>query len=79
MSMSNRLQILVPKKDFFAVRVASRLEGKSVSEWVRDLIRDHLSARTKNLVEDPIQLMDNLSLPAPSLDQMLKEIEQGRQ
>ena len=60
------------------VRKAASSENKSLSDWVRGLIRERVAKRKISLEGDPIQTLSSLMLPAPAIDEMLKEIEAGR-
>ena len=77
--MSNRLQIILNSKEYQLVKRISRKEGKSISEWVRGLIRRGFEQKKQLSEKDPIATLSHLSLPTPSISQILEEIEQGRQ
>lgn len=76
--MSQRLQVLVDPREISLIRREATHEKKSVSEWVRDLIRERLSRRSKGAEIDPIKALEAMQLPAPPIDQMLQEIDAGR-
>ncbi len=72
------MQILLDARDYSRIRKAASSEKKSTSEWVRGLIKDYLTGKTSSAKEDPIKILAGLNLPAPPIEQMLREIEEGR-
>ena len=78
MSMSERLQVIIENKEYSIVRNAAAKEGQTISEWVRALIRDRLAKRSSKNDLDVLQVFQSLQLPSPPIEQMLKEIEEGR-
>ncbi|MBI2083339.1 MAG: hypothetical protein HYT76_07185 [Deltaproteobacteria bacterium] len=76
--MSHRLQVILNPKELSIIKKAAHLEKKSVSDWVRGIIREKLSRKKVESEIDPIQALSDLRLPASPIDQMLEEIEEGR-
>ena len=77
-SMSHRLQVILNPKEFSMIRRAASSEKKSISDWVRGLIQARLMRRKAASEIDPIQTLRGMELPAPPIEQMLREIEEGR-
>ncbi len=78
--MSKRLQVLLDEREYRELgRVAER-RGMTVSEWVRQAIR---SAQRREATGDSEHKLAQLraaaqhAFPAPDIEQMLSEIEQG--
>ena len=78
--MSIRLQVVMSETELDAVRAAAREKGQTVSEWVRETLRD---ARSKVAGGDAerklaaIRAADRHGYPTADIDQMLAEIERG--
>lgn len=78
--MSKRLQVLLEDGEFGQLRATARRHGMTVSEWVRQLIRE--GARQDDS-GDPARKLEiirwasEFSFPTADIDQMLAEIEQG--
>jgi hypothetical protein len=78
--MSIRLQVVMSETELDAVRAAARERGLTVSEWVRETLRD---ARRKIAGGDAerklaaIRAADRHEYPTADIDQMLGEIERG--
>lgn len=78
-SMSNRLQVILDSREYFLVKQASSKSGKSISEWVRALIRQRLVRNSAHVKKQGVlEGLRCLNLPAPDIDTMLKEIDKGR-
>ena len=78
--MSIRLQVVMSETELEAVRAAAREKGQTVSEWVRETLRE---ARSKVAGGDAerklaaIRAADRHGYPTADIDQMLAEIERG--
>jgi hypothetical protein len=78
--MSIRLQVVMSETELDAVRAAARERGLTVSEWVRETLRE---ARSKVASGDAerklaaIRAADRYEYPTADIDQMLAEIERG--
>lgn len=78
--MSIRLQVVMDEAEHEAVRNAARERGMTVSEWVRETLRE---ARRKVASGDAerklaaIRAADRLGYPTADIDQMVAEIERG--
>ncbi len=76
--MSHRLQVIITPKEFGLIKRAAVSEKKSISDWVRGLIKIRLMKKRLAAEIDPIQTFRNLNLPSPPIAQMLREIDEGR-
>lgn len=74
------MQVILESREYSVVRKVASSEGKSISDWVRGLIRERLSRKKGMGGEevDVVKKLEALQLPAPPIDQMLREIEEGR-
>jgi len=78
--MSIRLQVVMDRDELEAVRAAAREKGLTVSEFVRETLRE---ARRKVGAGDverklaAIRAADRHVYPTADIDQMLGEIERG--
>jgi hypothetical protein len=78
--MSIRLQVVMDNAEHDAIRAAARERGMTVSEWVRETLRE---ARQKIATGDAerklaaIRAADRLAYPTADIDQMVAEIERG--
>jgi hypothetical protein len=78
--MSIRLQVVMDEAEHEAIRGAARARGITVSEWVRETLRE---ARRKVPSGDAerklaaIRAADRFAYPTADIDQMVAEIERG--
>lgn len=78
--MSIRLQVVMDQDELEAIRAAARVRGMTVSEYVRETLRE---ARRKVASGDTerklaaIRAADRHGYPTADIDQMLGEIERG--
>ncbi len=78
--MSKRLQVVVDDAELEEIQAAARRHGVTASEWVRRVLRD---ARRAERAGDPGRKLAAIragaahSFPAPDIDTMIEEIEQG--
>jgi hypothetical protein len=78
--MSIRLQVVMSETELDAIRAAARERGQTVSEWVRETLRE---ARSKVAGGDAerklaaIRAADRHGYPTADIDQMLTDIERG--
>jgi hypothetical protein len=78
--MSKRLQVLLDEEEFDELREAARRQGMPVSEWVRQAIREARRREPGGDVESKLRAVREAmkhEFPAPDIDQMNAEIEQG--
>lgn len=78
--MSKRLQVLMSEADLERLRRAARREELSVGEWVRRVISERLKDGRTKTREDILRAIDKArghSFPAPGIEQMNREIEEG--
>jgi hypothetical protein len=80
--MSKRLQVLLADEEMSDIRLLAQHERLTVGEWVRRTLRE---ARKDKSVKDPatklaaIRRAVEYDFPTADIDQMLREIEQGRE
>ena len=80
--MSKRLQVLLADDEMADIQTLAKREQLTVGEWVRRTLRE---ARRQKSVRDPavklaaIRRAVEYNFPTADIDQMLREIEQGRQ
>jgi hypothetical protein len=78
--MSTRLQVVLEAKELRDLRRLAKQQGMTLSEWVRQALRE---ARRRGPAEDQSRKLAALrdaahhEFPAPEIDLMLEEIEQG--
>ena len=78
--MSTRLQVVMDQDELESIRAAARERGMTVSEFVRETLRE---ARRKVASGDTerklaaIRAADRHAYPTADIDQMLGEIERG--
>lgn len=78
--MSTRLQVVLEQSELAEIRAAADAEGTTVSEWVRQTLRQARRASATTGVEDKLDAVRAAmrhEFPAPEIDQMLAEIERG--
>lgn len=80
--MSKRLQVLLPDQEMSEIQRLAKRDRLSVGEWVRSVLRE---AREQRPVNEPEMKLKSVrravkfSFPAGDIDQMLREIERGRE
>lgn len=80
--MSKRLQVLLADKELSRLRMTAKQRGTTVSEIVRDSIVSFLAqSRPRSPEERIASVMRFARFDAPTgdIEQMLSEIEQGRE
>jgi hypothetical protein len=78
--MSKRLQVVVADADLRRYRAAARRSGVTLAEWVRQALRRAERAAAGGDTDgklDAIRAATQYDFPAPDIEQMLAEIEQG--
>ncbi len=75
--MSYRLQVLIPEGLHARVKKAAQRNRMSKGAWVRWAIE--LALRQKQPATDPFEKLASLGAPTADIEQMLAEIEAGRQ
>ena len=79
--MSKRLQVVMDEEEAEEYRRQARREGKTLSQWVRQVLRQVLASRRGPSAVDKLRALD-LALrcghPTSEIDQLLAEIESGR-
>lgn len=79
--MSKRLQIIVDDEEFEAIHAAAREEGRTMSDWARDVLRRARRERTGGDVARKlavIRVAAEHEHPTADIDDMLAEIDRGR-
>ena len=78
--MSKRLQVILRDEEFEQLREVAREQGLTVSEWVRQALRQ---ARTERPAGDRVRKLAAVraaarhSFPTADIDEMIAEIERG--
>ena len=78
--MSTRLQVVMPEPELDGYRAAASAEGLSLAAWVRRALRAALRGRSDGDMDDKLTAIRSAAahtFPAPDIEQMLEEIEQG--
>lgn len=78
--MSKRLQVVLSDEEMHAVRELAASRGITVSEWVRQSLRDSRRAGSMQDVGarlEAVRAAVAYEFPAPDVDQMLAEVEHG--
>ena len=80
--MSKRLQVVLKDPEYREIRRAARARKLSVSEWVRQALAVVRRSEPSGSIEKKlaaIRKAAKVNAPAPDIEQMLAEIEQGYQ
>lgn len=78
--MSKRLQVVLNEEEMKAIRDEARRHGLTVSEWVRQALRN---TRQESSSREPARKLAAVraaarhTFPTADIDQMLAEIERG--
>ena len=78
--MSKRLQVLLADEEMAALHELAAREGVTVSQWVRQSLREAGRRRASGDVERRLATVRAAvahGFPAPDVEQMLAEIEHG--
>lgn len=78
--MSRRLQVLLSDDEMATLHQWAAREGFTVSEWVRQSLREARRRRTSGDVERRLATVRAAAaqgFPAPDVEQMLDEVERG--
>jgi len=78
--MSIRLQVVMDEAEHEAIRRAARERGITVSEWVRETLREARRQVASGGAERKlaaIRAADRFGYPTADIDQMVAEIERG--
>ena len=81
MLMSTRLQVVMDEEDLARCRRCAEREGKTLSVWVREVLRHALRARGGPSPDHRLAALDRAlecGHPTGDLDELLAEIEAGR-
>jgi len=78
--MSRRLQVLLDEPEWREIKQAARAEKTTIAEWVRRALRKVRRETSPKDVERKLAAIRQAvrhRFPAPDIDQMNAEIEQG--
>lgn len=78
--VSKRLQVVLDDAEFAALQDVASREGKSLSEWVRGVLRDArrgLPTGDQARKLAAVRAAARHDFPTAEIDRMLEEIEQG--
>lgn len=78
--MSKRLQVVFDDEEYEVVRQTAARHGMTLSDWVRRTLRRAQRDEASDGVADRLAAIRDASrhrFPAPDIDTMLDEIEQG--
>lgn len=79
--MTKRLQVLMDDDELEQIQRLARREHVTTAEWVRQQLRDAQERRARPDIATKLAAIQKASTyraPAPDIEQMLAEIEQGR-
>jgi hypothetical protein len=78
--MSKRLQVVVDDAELRRFQKAAKSAGVTLAEWVRQALRSAEREKATGDIERKIAAVRqglSYSFPAPDIDDMLNELEQG--
>lgn len=78
--MTKRLQVLLHEDEFAEIQEAARRSRATVSDWVRQALREARRVRPGESVADKLEAIARAAQcrhPSPDISQMLEEIERG--
>jgi hypothetical protein len=78
--MTKRLQVLMDDEELQSIQRLARRERMTTAEWVRRRLREAEAAAGRPDIAAKlaaVQVAYRHQAPAPDIDQMLEEIEQG--
>ncbi len=78
--MSKRLQVLLDESELAEIRETAERHGMTLSEWVRQALRQARRQETSGDVERKLAVVRAASrheFPTADIDQVLREIEVG--
>jgi hypothetical protein len=76
--MSHRLQVLIPPELDTQIDQAAQRSRVSKGEWVRRALEASLRRGCTGSKINPVERMAALGGPAPDIDEILTEIDEGR-
>jgi hypothetical protein len=74
--MSKRLQVVLEDEEMLEIQEVARRQRMTMAEWVRQALRAAKRGHTQKKL-DVIRSAASHAHPAPDIEQMLAEIEQG--
>lgn len=80
--MTKRLQVVLEARELAEIQRFARQQRMTTAEWVRQALRTARKSGPSTDVKKKLAAVRSAShhaFPAPDIDQMLREIEQGRQ
>lgn len=78
--MSKRLQVILDDREYQQIRRAARLQGLTLSEWVRRSLVEARSNQPSSAASKKLAVVRAAAeheFPTADIEQMLREIEQG--
>jgi hypothetical protein len=78
--MSKRLQVVLEESELEEIQEAADREGVTVSDWVREALREargRESMRSKESKLQSLRAASQHAFPVGDIDQLLVEIERG--
>jgi predicted 2-oxoglutarate/Fe(II)-dependent dioxygenase YbiX len=78
--MSKRLQVLMDEQELRAIQQIARGQRVTVAEWVRQALRTASRKEPLGNMDHKLAVVraaSRYTFPAPEIEQMLSEIEQG--
>jgi len=78
--MSKRLQVLLAERELREIRDVARSNNMTVAEWVRQALREARRREPERSADRKlaaVRAAARHAFPAPDVDRMLAEIEQG--
>jgi hypothetical protein len=80
MSMTKRLQVLIDDEELRAIQRLARDDRVTTAEWVRQRLREAQEQRARPDIERKLAVIraaTRFRAPAPDIEQLNAEIEQG--
>ncbi len=80
--MTKRLQVVLEARELAEIQRFARQQRMTTAEWVRQALRTARKSAPSADARKKLAAVRSAShhaFPAPDIDQMLREIEQGRQ
>ena len=78
--MSKRLQVIMSEEEMARLRAAAHREQLTVAEIVRQAVKKRIETARDGSIEEKLRAIEraaSYSFPAPGIEQMNAEIEQG--
>lgn len=79
--MSKRLQVILDDAEIVELREAAHARGETVSQWVRDAVREARARQPTGDLETKLRAVRAAAkhdFPTGEIDEMLEDIKRGR-